>query len=185
MSGTRRILATAALTCCVVLGGATASAFAADYDHDGYASPADCDDYDAYVHPGQADKPDVNFQDTNCDGIDGDAAKAIFVDPVIGLDSSSGARDFPVKTIAKAITLAKAQGKDVYLRAAAYPETANLQSGVGLYGGYASGFAVRSNAEATTITGSPAAAVANNAQGVVLQMLSLTGAADSAGSAYG
>lgn len=182
---THRRLAIAALMCCVMLGAGATSAWAADYDHDGVTPPADCDDYDAFVHPGQADKPDLSFEDTNCDGIDGDAAKAVFVDPVSGLDTSSGARAFPVKTLGRGLTLAAAQGKDVYVRAATYNEALDLRSNVGVYGGYAAGFAVRSASEQTVVNGSPAAAVADGDTRVVLQLLTLNGAPDSALSAYG
>src|SRR5207247_11205022 len=40
----------------------------------GSASPATC-------APGATDKPDLGFVDSNCDGIDGDKANAIFVAP--------------------------------------------------------------------------------------------------------
>src|SRR5512142_2873331 len=43
------------------------------------ANRRDCNDADPAVHPGAVDDPDGNFVDSNCDGIDGDIAKAIFV----------------------------------------------------------------------------------------------------------
>jgi len=69
-----------------------------DADSDGYGNPAvfvrsatqpagyvanalDCDDSNAATYPGAADDPDGAFIDSNCDGIDGDIAKAVFVAP--------------------------------------------------------------------------------------------------------
>src|SRR5690348_4362462 len=42
------------------------------------------------------------FEDTNCDGIDGDVAKAVFVDAAGGQDTGPGTRDQPKKTISAA-----------------------------------------------------------------------------------
>ena len=67
---------------------------------------------------GAPDKPDLPFEDTNCDGIDGNLNGAIFVDGAAagGLDTRSGTRDFPKKTITNAlVAAAKAAGKDVYV----------------------------------------------------------------------
>src|SRR3954453_332199 len=108
----RRLAATAALTCGLLLTGLAGTALASDYDGDGFATPADCKDLDPAVHPGAVDKPDFTFEDTNCDGIDGDVNQAIFVDGGGGLDTRSGTKDFPKKTISNAIVAAKAAGED-------------------------------------------------------------------------
>src|SRR3954467_259478 len=112
----RRCLSIAALTSSLLLLGATGVALASDYDADGYSttgSPADCNDLDPNIHPGATDTPDLAFQDTHCDGIDGNVAKAIFVDAGSGQDTAAaGSKDFPLKTLAVAITRATA-GTDV------------------------------------------------------------------------
>src|SRR5690606_12700041 len=51
------------------------------------------------------DRPDDNFIDANCDGIDGDIAKAIFVSPW-GSDNNPGTMEAPVLTIAQGLRLA-------------------------------------------------------------------------------
>src|SRR5690606_27162794 len=51
------------------------------------------------------DDPDDDFEDENCDGIDGDLTKAVFVSPS-GSDSSAGSMAQPVRSIAKGIELA-------------------------------------------------------------------------------
>ena len=40
---------------------------ATDWDGDGYTD-SDCAPLDPFVHPGAVDKPDLSFEDTNCDG---------------------------------------------------------------------------------------------------------------------
>src|SRR3954453_14066087 len=120
----RRLAATAALTCGLLLTGLAGTALASDYDGDGVATPADCKDLDPAVHPGAVDKPDLTFEDTNCDGIDGDKAKAIFVAPN-GDNNGTGSLTNPKKTLGGTtggIATAKAQGKDVYLAGGTYNE---------------------------------------------------------------
>src|SRR5262245_2933286 len=82
----------------IFLGGA----HAADEDADGYQAPLDCNDFDPTIHPGAADEPDDAFLDTNCDGIDGDASRALFVAPG-GDDSHPGTRSLPFQTIRRAL----------------------------------------------------------------------------------
>lgn len=90
------------------------------------------------------DVPDTELRDNNCDGIDGDALKAIFVAPE-GNDMNLGTRESPVKTIAKAIVLAKTENaaaggqfvkNAIYLSKGDYPETVALETGISIYGGY-------------------------------------------------
>ncbi|MEQ1504527.1 MAG: putative metal-binding motif-containing protein, partial [Myxococcota bacterium] len=50
----------------------------------------DCDDADADVHPGASDDPEPGYVDLNCDGVDGDVADSVFVDPVNGNDGNGG-----------------------------------------------------------------------------------------------
>lgn len=168
--------------------GAAASSAAAvkDWDGDGVLAPSDCAPLDPAVHPGATDKPDMAFEDANCDGIDGDAGKAIFVDGGAGLDTRSGTKDFPKKTIAAAIVAAKAAGKDVYVASGTYSESLVLDTNVSIYGGYTPTFSVRTTVEPTTVTGRPHAALADGKTGISLQQLSLVGgAAGTGGSSFG
>ncbi|MDA0173032.1 hypothetical protein OJ998_28275 [Solirubrobacter taibaiensis] len=179
-----KLAPTLALTVLMALAPPAAVAHATDFDLDGVSTPADCNDLDAGIFPGAADRPDLAFVDTNCDGIDGDVAKAVFVDAGGGQDSRSGSRDFPKKSVGNALAAAKAAGKDVYVAAGTYVELLNLESGVGIYGGYTPTFGQRVTTEPTLITGASNAAVADNDTKVVLQLLSLTGA-NSLSSSYG
>ena len=108
-----------------------------DDDRDGYPNWADCDPYDAGTHPGAEDRPDVPaLRDTNCDGVDGDAAAAIFVSPT-GDDTNPGTRERPKATFGTAVVSAEEQGKDVYATQGTYVETLRVPNGVSVYGGYA------------------------------------------------
>jgi hypothetical protein len=82
------------------------------------------------------DLPDNAFADTNCDGIDGDVAAAIFVAPS-GSDSAPGTMTEPVKSINHGIQLAAASFKSVYVCNGTYAESVTLDGqAVSLYGGY-------------------------------------------------
>lgn len=88
--------------------------------------------------PSMVDDPDAAFVDSNCDGIDGDRARAIFVSPA-GVNSSTCGLDYndPCLTIAHGIARAQATGRPhVYLQAGTYNATVTMVSGVSLFGGY-------------------------------------------------
>lgn len=142
--------------------------FYRDFDNDGYSNPAiepsectcgptekngikynlsandrkgdDCDDSNADINPGAVDLPDLAppFTDTNCDGIDGDASRAIFVSNK-GKDSEScGTQASPCKTITKGLAIAVKESRSYLLVAQGiYNEDLVLKNGVGIYGGYA------------------------------------------------
>jgi hypothetical protein len=103
------------------------------------------------------DLPDDAFADANCDGIDGDAAGAVFVDTATGNDSALlGTRATPMKTIAGGLSLAQGSGKpQVYVSNGQYNERVVLVNGISIYGGYAraNGWA-RSTAYIADIRGS-------------------------------
>lgn len=81
-----------------------------DNDGDGYyAGPLACDDLDQTVHPGAVDEPDDTFTDTNCDLIEGDFARAIFVNLDNGSKSNTGGMNDPFVTITFAIGQLKNQ----------------------------------------------------------------------------
>ncbi|MBX3192568.1 MAG: hypothetical protein KF819_36625, partial [Labilithrix sp.] len=84
------------------------------------------------------DRPDLLFGDSNCDGIDGDVTKAIFVDAVAGSDGNAGTMAAPKQTVAAGIIAANAAvpKKDVYISKGTYGEMLNVPSGVSLFGGY-------------------------------------------------
>jgi hypothetical protein len=83
------------------------------------------------------DKPDLGFVDENCDGIDGDVTKAIFVSLSGNDTTGDGTMKKPFATIAHAISVASTAGKDVYVDKGVYAiGTLSLKSGVSIYGGY-------------------------------------------------
>ncbi|MFL5845725.1 MAG: CARDB domain-containing protein [Solirubrobacteraceae bacterium] len=165
---------------------------AGDDDGDGLTNAVDCSSTDPTVYPGAPDPPDVPaFKDTNCDGIDGDAAHAVFVSPS-GNDADSGSRATPKKTLAAAVSAATGLGADVYAMAGTYAARLDLANGVDVIGGYTTTWA-RSLGATTTITGAQAsgrveAAVASGLSApTTLQLLTLAPkAATGAGvSSYG
>ncbi|QRO02958.1 DUF1565 domain-containing protein [Archangium violaceum] len=87
--------------------------------------------------PGQTDLPDDSFQDSNCDGVDGTASAALFVDPASGQDINTGTREAPLKTLSYALQRVANQGKALYLAQGTYDEPSLvLDKPVSLYGGY-------------------------------------------------
>ncbi len=94
--------------------------------------------------------------DRNCDGVDGNAADAIFV-ATTGSDAWPGTRAKPTKTVARGVQLATQLGKrDVYIEGGSYLGNLQLAAGVRIYGGFATGFAKR-NAKTwnTVLLGAP------------------------------
>lgn len=135
----------------------------------------------------KTDVPDLKFQDTNCDGIDGNAARAIFVAPA-GSDTSPGTMKRPVRSVATAIAKAARQHKDVYLQVGSYDVGSGLQlaSNVSLYGGYNAKWK-RSATYRVVLHGAPQAIFGVGVQTVLVQLLTATAsAAPAAGlSVYG
>jgi hypothetical protein len=96
-----------------------------------------CGSQNTCVCASSIDAPDDSFQDTNCDGIDGDKNAAIFVS-ASGNDANSGVFGQPVATLNQAIARAGATFKHaIYISAGTYaaPTTA-WPNGMNLYGGY-------------------------------------------------
>ena len=87
---------------------------------------------------GNVDLPDDTGMDTNCDGIDGNANAAIFLDSVNGNDDYLGTRDAPVRSLRKALERAQGRGLfSIYVAEGIYPEpNLELTQPVSLYGGY-------------------------------------------------
>ncbi len=85
------------------------------------------------------DAPDVNGIDSDCDGIDGVASDAIFVDVSLGNDTNAGTSAAPVATIARGVDLAVAQAKRAVLVAGGdYTSGVTLANGVDIHGSYTS-----------------------------------------------
>ena len=137
--------------------------------------------------PNAADLPDISFVDSNCDGLDGTSADAIFVSPK-GDDANPGTRAKPKRKIQAAIDTVKAgEGRYVLVAAGTYDQV-RLASGVSIYGGYdPNDWSRRSASLKAVISGSPEAVLADGATRVVLQLLTVRGDASglTSPSAYG
>jgi len=128
----------------------------------------------AACSPSAQDKPDLDFADSNCDGIDGDKAAALFVAPA-GNDANDGSFGHPKATVAAAVTAALPAGKDVYVAAGIYDGKVNFLTSagnIGVYGGYAPGTWQRSAANVTTLR-APGQVVGVAVPRIVLQLVSV------------
>jgi hypothetical protein len=83
------------------------------------------------------DMPDEEYRDTNCDGIDGDVARALFVDE-FGVTGGVGTMSSPMTDLQLAIDTAYATpGVDhVYVSIGLYQGPIDLADGVSIWGGY-------------------------------------------------
>ncbi len=157
-----------------------------DGDGDGSLAPADCAPDNAAINPSAADLPELTFTDSDCDGIDGRTADAIFVSP-LGDDASPGTRALPKRTLAAAISAAAAAGKQVYATFGIYPERVVLANGVGIYGGYGTDWSRALLNETRVAPAGPEAALAVGLTApTTLQHLTLVAAAATTGNtSYG
>jgi hypothetical protein len=93
----------------------------------------------ACVFKGDDDEPDDEFEDRNCDGVDGMADGGIFVDPVRGTEGAAGTAEAPVRTLNEALSRIKAgtAPRRVYLAQGAYNEPGLVvDTQVALHGAY-------------------------------------------------
>ena len=91
---------------------------------------------------GAIDEPDPDGVDDNGDGLDGVAGCSVFVDSQVGDDGDDGlSTQTAVETIARGLEIAASFSppRPVLVAAGQYEESIVLESGVGIYGGYASG----------------------------------------------
>ncbi len=140
------------------------------------------------------DRPDMAFVDSNCDGVDGVAADAVFVSAQTGADGALGTRQKPRKTLADGIALAVQTGrKTVLVATGSYPGTLKVAPGVSVYGGYDPATWKRTKAATTVVeggneaTGSYGVKAVDAVAGTTLQLLRVktpTPAANG-GTAYG
>ncbi len=119
------------------------------------------------------DLPDPQFRDSNCDGIDGDLAAAVFLaPPPLGDDTHRGTRDAPVATFAQAMALATSELRPVYVSVGTYRENVAVPGGISVYGGYdADRDWVRSEDIMPSIEAIASAVVVQGPQPVVLSRL--------------
>ena len=138
------------------------------------------------------DVPDPGFVDSDCDGIDGTIAEAVFVRTGGIDDVGCGVMADPCASVGKGIQEAVAQArKHVYVAGGTYPGAFAMADGVSVYGGFGQNFErgpeATGNATAT-IQGQPgvvafagaepqaiAVAAANLTQPTVLADLSVSG----------
>jgi hypothetical protein len=142
-------------------GSATITSSDVDCQDPGEASPemagGDCDDGRPDINPVALDLTDDSYADENCDGIDGDAARTLFVDRSVLLPPMmprNGTRSAPYASVQQAIAVADASYlyDHIAINEGTYEGPIYLESGVSLTGGYSrvNGWA-RSPAYETTI----------------------------------
>ena len=153
-----------------------------DRDGDKYPDAQDCAPTDPAINPGAADLPDLSFVDSNCDGIDGTEAKAVFVS-AFGNDAAPGTRAAPKREINAAVAIAAANDRYVLATDGSYGRVV-AATGVAIYGGYDRTTWARSTSGTTAIVGAPEGVLAVGATGVLLQLVSVRGV-NAGASAYG
>lgn len=122
------------------------------------------------------DLPDLGFVDANCDGIDGEVGKGIFVSP-LGNDGAAGTRAAPMRTLAAGMAAVVAGNKrDLYVSQGAWTEPLRPAAGKGVYGGYSPTNWARSTANFTTVTGTNAPLQIEMVTGVTVQLIQFIGA---------
>lgn len=91
----------------------------------------------ACVPTGTNDEPDDAFEDSDCDGVDGNAQRAVFASPG-GDDKANGTREAPVRTVGRAVALAREEKRgSIYLCTGTYDENVLLEGETpDLFGGY-------------------------------------------------
>lgn len=83
--------------------------------------------------PNCEDLPDDDALDTNCDGVDGDASRAVFVDAAGGSDANPGTRTAPVKTLSRAQVIGRPQ---LLVSTGTHAGALVLRGAASIHGGY-------------------------------------------------
>ncbi len=129
------------------------------------------------------DPPELSFTDSNCDGIDGTVASAIFVDTIGGTSGGAGPMASPHSRRSgrhqRGPSVGRLEDHEVYVSKGTYAETVNLVDGVSIYGGYdASNKWARSSAQGNASTISSQSNVGIDAHNLAtpftLQLLTIT-----------
>lgn len=106
-------------------------------DGDLLGDGCDCDAADGRRYQTAEDEPGIDNFDSNCDGIDGTAANALFVSATRGNDNNDGTPSTPYQTLGHAYTEAVSRELDIYVEAGTYTVAdLNTTAGVRIYGGY-------------------------------------------------
>ncbi len=134
------------------------------------------EDYSAVPGLNEPDEPDDEGLDSNCDGVDGDAATAVFVDGANGDDTNAGTMTSPLRHIQAGID-AQSPGGQVLVANHTYTENLHLKAGVNVYGGYdsANGW-VRTNDRPSVLGGTVAVEAVNIDTATVLDSFSIVSA---------
>ncbi len=83
------------------------------------------------------DEPDMDFKDSNCDGIDGMIERAIFVSQSGSDETGDGSMDNPFRNVNTGVFSAINSGKiHVYVSEGTYFERVQLLDTISVYGGY-------------------------------------------------
>ncbi|MCL4226235.1 MAG: hypothetical protein KJZ91_17360 [Myxococcales bacterium] len=92
----------------------------------------------ACAPPSTTDEPDGNYQDANCDGIDGDVTRGIFVAGGGANTATCGlTAQTPCQTISHGIVrAAQAARTEVFVQTGTYNEVVVLLNGIDVWGGY-------------------------------------------------
>jgi len=115
--------------------------------------------------PEATDLPDDSFMDANCDGVDGDASRAIFVRLGTNANNDGLTPANAVPSIGRALEIAAGRPERTQILVATGGYTGTTltgRSGVGIYGGYSSDFWTRSTTAAIFTTNSPTALILSN-----------------------
>ncbi|MBI3183734.1 MAG: hypothetical protein HYZ28_16475 [Myxococcales bacterium] len=122
--------ANAVATCTTGACGYTCSPGFIDLD----GSPTNGCEYTCTVQAGP-DNPDDGYADQNCDGIDGDISRAVFVS-ADGDDLNPGTMAAPKRTVGAGIGAASSAKPHVYVSEGIYAEQVTLVNSISVFGGY-------------------------------------------------